>query len=271
MTDNDTRLPATLCVPAGVAADYPIAVLVHGSGSLDRDETVYSNKPFAELAHGLARQGIATLRYDKRTLVYSDRKVLSLSEETIDDAISAIALAQATTSGKVYVIGHSLGAMCAPWIASLSPQLGGIVMMAAPARPLEDIIVEQTDYLLPSGASDEFKADQIQAMKERMPQYFEGEIKDYDQVKTAQSLHLPILVLQGERDYQVRMTDFRLWQQALVGHQNAELRSYPGLNHLFHESNHPGALSSPSDYLESGEIPAAVIDHIAGFIKRTSK
>ena len=256
-----------MCEPAGVV-DYPIAVLVHGSGAHDRNETIYSNTPFAELAHGLAQHGIGTLRYDKRNYVDNEQKTFTLSEETIDDAISAARIAQRMTNGKVFVIGHSLGAMCAPRIASLSSQLGGIVMMAAPARPLDEIIVEQTNYLLPSGASDEYKSSQISAIRERTPQYFEGEIKAYDQVSTAQALQMPILVLQGERDYQVRMTDFRLWQQALAGNGKAELHSYPGLNHLFHESHSPGELSTPQDYFESGEIPAQVISDIASFILR---
>ena len=91
----------------------------------------------------------------------------------------------------------------------------------------------------------------------------------HNQVKTAQSLHLPMLVLQGERDYQVRMTDYHIWQQALSDHDNVEFHSYPGLNHIFHESNSPGVLSSPTDYLEKGTIPSQVIDDIARFILKS--
>lgn len=259
-------------MPAGVDV-YPIAVLVHGSGALDRDETIEQNTPFAEIAHGLCKRGIATLRYDKRTFVYPQavQNGITLSEETLDDAVSAIRLAESLAGGgKVFVIGHSLGAMCAPWIATLAPQTAGIVMMAAPARPLADLIVEQTDYLMPSGASQEYKDEQVAAFKVRMPHYFEGEIKDYDQVETARSLTLPILILQGERDYQVRMTDYRMWQQALAGKPNVETHSYPSLHHLFHVSHSDTELSSPMDYFEKGEIPAQVIDDIADFIKRAS-
>lgn len=256
-------------MPAGVT-DYPVAVLVHGSGALDKDETINSNKPFAELAHELARRGIATLRYDKRTYVYHDDTEFTIREEVIDDALSAIDLAGQQTSGKVFLIGHSLGAMLAPWIASQTPALSGIVMMAAPARKLSDVIVEQVNYLNPSGASQAFKDEQIAAIKMERPQYFEGELASYDQVKTAQSLQLPILILQGERDYQVRMTDFHLWQLGLSDHRQVQTHSYPGLNHLFHESHSPGELSSPADYYEEGTIPAQVIDDIADFILTTS-
>ena len=260
------RLPATLCVPAGVS-HAPIAVLVHGSGALDRDETIYNNKPFAELAHGLARRGIATLRYDKRTWVYPDMGDITIRDEVIDDALSAITMAsQFSQESEVFLIGHSLGAMMAPWVATLAKQLGGIIMMAAPARPLSDVIAEQVDYLMPSGASQSYKDEQIAAIKRQKPQYFEGEITRYRQLNTAQSLQIPILVMQGERDYQVRMTDYRLWVTALSSNSRARFCSYPGLNHLFHESHSPGILSTPADYLEQGTIPDQVIDDIANFI-----
>lgn len=245
-------------------------MLVHGSGDLDRDETINDNRPFAELAHGLAKRGIATLRYDKRTFTYRNKDGFSIREEVIDDALSAIGMAHQLCGGPVYLIGHSLGAMVAPWLATLAPDLSGIVMMAAPARGLEDVIVEQTDYLMPSGASQEYKDEQIAAIKANRPQYFEGELANYDQVKTAQSLRLPVLILQGERDYQVRMTDYNMWRQALAGKNNVELYSYPGLNHLFHESHSPGELSTPMDYFEEGVIPSQVIDDIAQFIISTA-
>lgn len=226
-----------------------------------------ANKPFAELAHGLARHGIATLRYDKRTYVYHDLNAITIREETIDDALSAIRLATGLhPGGPVYVIGHSLGATLAPWIAKLAPQLRGIVMMAAAARPMDELIEEQIRYLSPSGASQEFIDGQVAAAKARSPQYFEGEMASYDRLQTARSLGLPILILQGERDYQVRMTDFRMWQQALSDHSAVEFHSYPALNHLFHESISPGTLSSPIDYQTEGTIPTQVIDDIARFI-----
>ena len=254
-----------MCAPAGVT-DYPIAVLVHGSGALDRDETIYGNKPFAELSHGLAKHGIATLRYDKRTWAYQDNSHVTIHEEVIDDALSAIDLASRLTKGRIFLIGHSLGAMTAPKIASLTAELSGIVMMAAPARSLIEIIAEQVDYLSPSGASQSYKDNQIAIIKQKSPQYFEGEIAQYDQVAVAQSLRCPILVLQGERDYQVQMTDYNLWQIAFAGNERFQCHSYPGLNHLFHESHSPGTLSSPADYLERGTIPDQVIDDIANFI-----
>ena len=109
---GDIRLPATVLQPGD---DVPIVVMVHGSGALDRDETVFSNKPFREMAEGLAARGIATLRYDKRTFVYR-QPVATMDDETILDALSAISVAH-RYSKRVYLLGHSLGAMLAPHIA----------------------------------------------------------------------------------------------------------------------------------------------------------
>ena len=104
----------------------------------------------------LADCGIATLRYDKRTFIYR-QKVSSMDDETILDALSAIRLAR-KYGKRIFILGHSLGAMLAPIIASRAEEKPeGIIMMAAPARNLEEVVREQFDYLLPSGTSDSYK------------------------------------------------------------------------------------------------------------------
>ena len=118
-------LPGTLTLPKG-DGPFPAVILVQGSGPNDRDETVGPNKPFKDLAWGLATNGIAVLRYEKRTKHYSDTIVtmlnnLTVNEETIDDALEAIKLLQATdtiNTSQIYLLGHSLGAMLAPRSAS---------------------------------------------------------------------------------------------------------------------------------------------------------
>ena len=85
------RLPATLTLPRRAVEEgrrVPCVVLVHGSGPHDRDEAIGPNRPFRDLAWGLAARGIATLRYDKRTYVYRASSVpegrqLDLDVETV--------------------------------------------------------------------------------------------------------------------------------------------------------------------------------------------
>lgn len=245
-----------------------MVVMVHGSGALDFDETVFKNKPFRDIAEGLSGFGVSTLRYHKRNFVYPE-PLHYMEDETILDALSAIKLAH-RYSNNVYLLGHSLGAMLAPIIAHTitkqnhstdSLQIKGIIMMAAPARDLEEVVREQMDYLLPSGASDSFKQQQIDNIRQRSPHYFQS----YHQVEVAKDVSLPILILQGERDYQVSMSDFNLWKKALENHQNASFHSYPSLNHLFMTGN---GKSNPLEYQIESRVSDETIKDIADFIIR---
>lgn len=255
-TSDGLALPCVITL-SGYAAEPPIVVLVHGSGPLDRDETVMSNKPFRDLAHLLALRGVSTLRYDKRTYV-SQHPVASVEEETINDALAAIALAR-TYNNNVYLLGHSLGAMLAPIIASRA-ELKGIVMMAAPARDMEQVVKDQLEHLSAPDATKEQKRQALEEMHRQVPHYFVPQ----HQVRLAQRLCTPLLLLQGERDYQVTMEDFRIWQKKLRKRANAILISYPALNHLFIAGE---GTSTPQEYMKAGKVSEQVADDIARFIQ----
>ena len=132
-------------------------MLVHGSGPNDRDETILANKPFRDLAWGLASKGIAVLRYEKRTKEHSAKLMadgivnFTVKEETTDDALSAAAQLRVTDGidpKRIFVLGHSLGGTLAPRIGQADPHLAGLIILAGATRPLEDLMVEQTRYLL---------------------------------------------------------------------------------------------------------------------------
>ena len=73
-----------------------------------------------------------------------------------------------------------------------------------------------------------------------------------------------MLILQGERDYQVTMTDFALWKAAVGNSKGVVMKSYPALNHLFVAGE---GKSLPAEYNKPGHVAPAVIDDIAKFIK----
>lgn len=294
MVVGEFDLPGTLTTPGG-DGPWPAVVLVHGSGPNDRDETIGPNKPFRDLALGLAGEGIAVLTYDKRTLARpSDLPAdLTVAEEVVDDAVAAVELLRTDRTvaipDQVFLLGHSLGGMLAPRIAVESSGVAGLVLMAAPARPLEELILEQTRYLAERDGTVTTEeesalaevAAQVEAVRDPTlgadtppadllgaPASYWLDLRDYRPTEMAAGLALdiPILVLQGERDYQVTMTDFALWQEALAEGEDVEFRSFPGLNHLMMPGEGEG-LSVPEDYEVAGHVEPEVVDAIAAFIR----
>lgn len=284
---GEWALPGTLTMPAG-PGPFPAVVLVHGSGPHDRDETFGPNKPFRDLAWGLASRGVAVLRYEKRTQAHaaSLAKIArpTVRDEVIDDALAAVALLRKTEGidpERVHVLGHSLGATLVPRIGKADPRIAGLVALAGTARSLEDVMVEQISYLasLDGAVSDEEKAQidsfreqaaQVDALKEDsagapfgIPVSYWLDLRGYDAPAAARDLPQPLLILQGERDYQVTMTDFAAWKKALAGRQNAILKSYPALNHFFMEGE---GKSTPMEYQAAGHVAQAVIEDIASWI-----
>uniref|UniRef100_Q01ZM5 Serine aminopeptidase S33 domain-containing protein n=1 Tax=Solibacter usitatus (strain Ellin6076) TaxID=234267 RepID=Q01ZM5_SOLUE len=280
--EGEWKLPGTLTLPNG-AGPFPAAVLVHGSGPNDRDETVGGAKVFKDLAEGLASRGIAVLRFEKRTRQYGARvaavKEFSVEQETVEDAVKAAALLRTLPEidGKrVFVIGHSLGGYVAPRIAEQDGKLAGLVLMAANVRPMEDLLVEQAQYLGATGTPLE-NAKIMQAKVKKLetgdednpaiggvPVTYWLDLKGYNPTVLAKTLAIPILILQGERDYQVTMTDFAMWKSAIGAQKGVVMKSYPALNHLFV----PGeGKSLPAEYNKPGHVAPQVIADIAAFIK----
>lgn len=267
--DGGPQLPGRLTLPSDVQDKVPVAILVHGSGPNDMNETIGPNAPFRDLAEGLSRQGIAVILYDKRTKVapqwYGEAgHVANYDTETVDDAVAAAQMAttiQEIDPARIFVIGHSLGAELAPRIAEKCPTVKGIILMAAPTRDLLTMVREQYAYL---GVSADSMGVMLDRFKASLPQEYLAMDSSYDPVRTAKELSLPMLILQGERDYQVTMADFAAWQKALAHRKNVTLKSYPTLNHLFFTGE---GKSMPAEYAKPDQhVATDVIADIARFI-----
>jgi dienelactone hydrolase len=296
ISPGDWELPGTLTLPAKGEGPFPAVILVHGSGPHDRDESVGRHLPFRDLAWGLACKGVAVLRYEKRTKQYGYRIVkqnipVTIKEEVLDDVAAAAALLRARKdidAKKIFVLGHSLGGHLAPKIAQRDDKLAGLILLAGNSRPLPTLVAEQVDYLLSLSdkPSDEEKkqVEEIKKQVERIkdpkladskaqteqilgaPISYWLSLRDYDAPAAAAKVKAPLLVLQGERDYQVTMTDFDGWKKALKDRKDVTFKSYPALNHLFVVGE---GKSKPAEYYESvGHVSATVIDDIAEWIKK---
>ena len=289
---GDFILPGKLVIPKG-EGPFPIVILVHGSGPNDMDESIGPNKPFRDLSWGLASLGIASLRYDKRTKVYPEKfsqykDGFTVMEEVIEDVLNAVEFVkneEKIDKSRIFVLGHSLGGMLAPRIASLSKDVKGIIIMAGPTRSLEDLMWEQSNYLANlDGKITEDEEKELSSLKSEIEKikdpdlskkYALGEnilgapvkywldLKSYNPVETAKSLEIPILILQGERDYQVTLKDVEGWEDRLSDKENVEFKRYPKLNHLFIEGE---GKSDPAEYYKEGHIPEYVIKDIGEWI-----
>jgi uncharacterized protein len=297
VASGEWTLPGTLTLPKG-DSPFAAAVLVHGSGPHDRDETIGPNKPLRDLAWGLASQGVAVLRYEKRTHTHGAKMAehkenITLDAEVVDDAVAAVAELRQhkEIDGKrIFIVGHSLGATMAPRIGSRDASLAGLVLLAGNARPLEDLILEQITYItsLKGELSDKDKEEldklkkQVARVKDpklavdvpaaelplNIPAPYWLDLRAYDPRATATRLKQPMLILQGERDYQVTMADFEAWKKALGSRRNVTFRSYPRLNHLFIEGE---GKSKPAEYTKGGHVARDLVDDLAAWIKSQNK
>ena len=289
---GDWQLPGTLTLPVG-RTRVPALVLVHGSGPNDRDETIGPQKPFRDLAEGLASRGIAVLRYEKRTRYAAARlgslRNFTVQDETVDDALAAAEYLRGRPEidpGHILVLGHSLGGYLITRIGRRDPNLAGLISMAGAARPLEDLIVEQNAYFaslqgnapaaLAALDKSKVEAQKVKALRPdsppgellfSVPPSYWLDLQGYDPAAEARTLKQPMLILQGERDYQVLMTDFARWEVALKDRTNVRFRSFPELNHLFEAGE---GKSTPGEYMaKPSHVAADVIDEIATWIVKT--
>lgn len=275
-------LPGTLTLPQG-KGPFPAVVLVHGSGPQDRDETIGANRPFLDIARGLAAHGIASLRYDKRTQARPQdfRGAFGIDDETTDDAVAAVAALAGNAAidrTHIHVLGHSQGGLLAGRIAGNSHgQVAGLILLAAPARPILDLLGEQNRYLanLDGSVSAEEQAhlDALDAAIARvrqdpgaklleLPGRYWQQLEQVDPVADARGSGLPVLLLQGGRDFQVVDADWQRWKQGLQG-PRYRFQFYPSLNHLGIAGEGKGTLD---EYGKPGHVDATLIEDIARWV-----
>lgn len=293
-------LPGILTVPKG-DGPFPVVVLVHGSGPNDMDETVNVFKPFRDIAVGLANEGIAVLRYDKRTNVHPIKSTLnptfSIQEETVIDANLAVEKLKSlpqVDSENIFVFGHSQGAYALPLIFEndKSGDIKGGIGVAGPSGKFQDLLLWQIEQQVSRAEKMGAPAEQIKALKENLafyqeqigiinnpditletlPAYYQFgtpywwfEIRDYVPTVLAKKQDVPLLLLQGGKDLQVPVSHFEDWKSELTGRGNVQYKLYPDMFHFL--VNYEGEPNLMTEYMTPGNVPQEFISDISQWVK----
>jgi len=268
----------------------PVIVLVHGSGPHDEDETIGPNKPFRDLAVGLSSNGVAVLRYEKRTYAHKDQFVghpsITLREEVIDDALTALRFVRTRpeiNAKRVFVLGHSLGGTLGPHIADEDGKLAGLILLAGTPRDFFDVLPEQLEYIasLP-GPQQEQTRKVLEETRKTISRLRKGgdptgaailgtpaeywlELNRESQasLKVVAGLSCRTLVLGGGRDYQVTRTDFDLYRKATERRKDVTFRWFEKMNHLFVRGE---GKATPAEYGQAGHVDESVIQAIQKWV-----
>ena len=293
-TSDGLKIPAILALPKNLKAPVPVVVLVQGSGPHDADETIGPNKPFRDLAWGLAADGIATLRYEKRTHFAPEtfRPHPDLDHEVTFDAVAALAFASAQPEidpGRVFLLGHSLGGTMAPVIAAdrlqqVPGSVRGIIFLAGGALGIEETLPRQLLAQAKRQGADQSQLDAIQKQWQgifqtindpttpademvgtpplRLPEIYWRSWISQDPSAELAKLHLPALVLRGTKDIQVSEGDFQALARANTA-PGGENKQIEGLNHLMMPV---AGDSTGQEYFQSAHVSPGVIQLIADWI-----
>ncbi len=282
-------LQGTLSMPVG-GGPFPAAVIAHGSGPQNREGMVGPLLPYRDIALGLASHGIAVLRYDKRTFTYATQITMddsfTIDSESTDDALRAIDFLRGLDkidSERIFVIGHSQGGSVTPRILARDADIAGGIMLAAPSRSFSAVLDEQLAYIAEVNPDAE-GSPQMAYLRGLLDQFAQVEagatyaeafgdsavymesLETLDPVAEAGEIAAPLLILQGERDYQVTMADFAGWQAAYADDERVTLISFPRLNHFFMASGDQARLSVPQDYLIPADVDWQVIETMVEWI-----
>jgi len=231
----------------------PLALIIAGSGPTDRD----GNGPgpalhtdcYRMLAEGLARAGVASVRYDKRGIGASDpypETALTIHDYADDARAMAAAARAGGRFSKLTLIGHSEGGLVALLVAGKAPP-DALVLLAAAGRPAWEILHEQVGRELHGPALA--RVDKILAalrdgkpVKEYPPELmalFRPSVEKFSRSQMAidpaallGSLRVPTTIVQGETDVQVSLADAR---RLAAARKNTRLALLPRVNHVLKE------------------------------------
>jgi uncharacterized protein len=273
----------------------PIVLIIPGSGPTDRDGNNPAGilaAPYRLLAEGLAGKGVASVRIDKRGMFGSQSAVADANTITLNDYAgdvgSWIAEIQKTNGGKcVWVAGHSEGGLVAILAASKLDTICGLVLLAVPGRPLNEVLIEQleaTPAAKPSmpralAAIKDMKAGKRHDTKDMDPQLlplFADEVQGFvislmtfKAAETFAKVDLPALIVQGGKDMQVTMADGEALKAA---NPQATLYPAPNASHVLKDVKGDGVEANMATYADPNmPLASGIVDTVSSFILKGGK
>lgn len=264
---------------------FPCVIMMQGSGATDMNETAYGISVFAELAHMLAREGVASIRYDKYPYAHADLAQEDVSfdvdREYAWDAVAAMDLLSSDARiGDVYLLGHSLGAMIAPRVAAQigAEKIAGMVLLAGSPLALHEILLRQ----LRDAETDAETIAAYQASFDEMWNMVEEDLRThvvagaplsywrneaaYDYAGKIVEMGRPVFIAQGAKDFQVLPAEgIEAYEAALSGYEGATYMLYNEMNHLLCDM--PGEMTGTvRDYENLSGVSQTLVSDIAQWI-----
>ncbi len=269
---HDNRLAGTLCLPTREGR-FPVVLMAHGSGPLDRDENIKGQKlnVFNAVAHRLAASGIASVRFDKRGCGASEGDYYTAGHhDFVDDVVcwyDALQRAEFSRPGQVFLLGHSEGCLVAAHAVLRRPDVAGVVLLCPFVEPMEEILIRQARQIERESEGKKGAAALVHALVswfvggpvasqqslirkvkasttpsfrigfQRVPAKWFRELLDVDAAQVFGRVACPMLLVGGEKDLQCNPADVpaiaALAQGAVDHHVLA------GLTHVLRRDDQP--------------------------------
>ena len=296
--EDGAVLSGTLTYPSDYGCETPVVLLVSGSGLQNRDEEIYSHKPFLVIADHLARNGIASLRYDDRSFGKSTGNAVGATTETFKkDALAGLEFLRSLGKfSKIGLAGDSAGGTIAFLLAG-EGKTDFIISLAGTATDGATVLVEQNRKILkgngiPESAVDDYcevlaklyadpdmtaeelgklaaglapdMKQNIMSVRETTDPWVQHFIS-FDPGEAIRKIACPVMALNGENDVQVIAdSNIPVLKELLKDNGKNMIKIYPGLNHLFQHSE----TGMPDEYGKIEEtMSTEVLDDMTNWIK----
>lgn len=288
-------VPATLSLPAKRDGRIAAVVLIPGGGALDRDGTVERLAFGRDFAWGLAAEGIAVLRWEKRSRAHADRMMSTrqtLGTDLVEDAVAAVRIALARPEidpARVYLAGHGLGGFALPEVLAKFPTLAGAILLGAPSRPIDVVAEAREEHLARAFGVPVSEAEKRRtALRAQFARIRSGDAKDGELSfgapaswwrdllgrKPAEQLAAdprPVIALRGTKDFESWPEDMALWREAARSAGKTNFRGGPvaGVNHHFVVP--PYGTSDGRDYQADRRVDPQLFRMVSDWIRRGGK